>query len=532
MTGYVKEKVDVVLVHVRAEEKLIKGMKLRPAEHLGLGYIASSLREKGYSVKIIDGYLEGLTCDETTEAINNVVHRMLGISASHHAFEELRFILDHLKCTTCKHVFLGGPFPTLAYQELLASIEGVDSICLGEGESTSVELVEKVLNGQEWQNVAGIAFRRDGQIIRTSPRALIQDIDTIPFPARDTLPTVLANGGAPHLLTSRGCYGNCTFCSLPELSSYNIGPRRRIRSAKNLIDEIEYIVRKWNPREIFFVDDYFVYESDRARAIEIAEGIIQRGLKVNFSFSCGPNDVDKELFLILKKAGLSAVYLGIESGIQEGLDRMNKKTTVEQNKKAIKILNQLQIKIVIGFIMFEPESSLDDIKRNVAFLEEMGLYALESLHSRLRAYVGTEAAYRISSKNLSKSDCLLDDYFGYTISDSRCEILYNYAAIMYDQLSPYIEMLESLREQIEGVDNLHNIFVETYVTDFKVRLHSFQLFKDLIHSIKKKESIRQIDRMMKDGVEEAVDELRRFCEGVSEILQNHKLKGMPIPSSK
>jgi radical SAM superfamily enzyme YgiQ (UPF0313 family) len=121
--------------------------------------------------------------------------------------------------------------------------------------------------------------------------------------------------------------------------------------------------------------------------------MISRGLKINFSIQCRADDVEEDLFSYLKEAGLRRVFIGIESGVQEVLDRLKKGVTIAENLEALGILKRLGLNMAIGFIMFDPDTKLEDIMDNIAFLKEAGVFrskqATVDLLNHLQIFAGT-----------------------------------------------------------------------------------------------------------------------------------------------
>ncbi|RKY89853.1 radical SAM protein [candidate division KSB1 bacterium] len=268
------------------------------------------------------------------------------------------------------HITLGHHFPTFNHKELLTDFKEIDSIVRGEGEKTFNELVERIEQSESLEGVKGVSFRRGDEIVVNPPRPLIEDLDSLNWPARDYSKQVYLESGSITLITSRGCYGRCSFCSISSFYGLSPGKKWRCRSPENVVDEIEYLNKKFNFTRFTFIDDQFIGpgENGKSHSVGIAENILKRNLKVGFAIACRANDIEKNLFKLLKRAGLATVFIGVESGFNEGLKRFNKGTTVEKNIEAMKTLDQLDIPYKIGFIFFDNETSFNEVKENIKFL--------------------------------------------------------------------------------------------------------------------------------------------------------------------
>lgn len=153
------------------------------------------------------------------------------------------------------HISVGGIYPTFAYDVILDRCSSIDSVVLGEGEETFLNLAEKIVNGESWEETTGIAYRKEGTVKKNDYRPLIKDLDSIPFPTQD--PKVLKQLKYASMITSRGCYGRCTFCGVvPFFSTF--GPKYRIRSSKNVLAEIEYLYNNFGVRNYMYHDAIFL----------------------------------------------------------------------------------------------------------------------------------------------------------------------------------------------------------------------------------------------------------------------------------
>jgi radical SAM superfamily enzyme YgiQ (UPF0313 family) len=369
-----------------------------PTEHLGLGYLAAMLRAKGsYNVEIIDAPLNGLNLSQTVKEIAKRQFKVLGISIPYQQWALVPLKMANMLRSRGleAHITVGGFFPSFAYENLLEQFPSIDSVIRGEGEETFLDLVTALVQGDDWRRVKGIAYREGDEIMCNPTRPLIRDLDSLPFPERDTLPLALRRCGYAGLLSSRGCYARCTFCSVVSFYGIGAGPKYRARSPQNVVNEIMQLQKEFGVTKFFFHDANFIGpgRAGKDRAWRLAHEMISRGLKINFSIQCRADDVEEDLFSYLKEAGLRRVFIGIESGVQEVLDRLKKGVTIAENLEALGILKRLGLNMAIGFIMFDPDTKLEDIMDNIAFLKEAGVFrskqATVDLLNHLQIFAGT-----------------------------------------------------------------------------------------------------------------------------------------------
>jgi len=390
-----------------------------------MGYLAAVLRQHGYDVDIIDAQVCGLDMKETADRILKEKQEIIGFSASAFSlFRKTIKLIEALRSSGVdSHFTIGGNFPTFEHRNILQKYSTVDSIVRGEGEFTFLELVQKIARGEDLSSIRGLSYREGERIVENPPRGFIKNLDELPFPARDTLPLVLqAARGNAGVCASRGCYGNCSFCSI---RAFYGTPLRRMRSPKNVVDEIEILCHKWGVKGLFFVDDVFVDGSQLSRewVRQFHDEILSRRINIEFGAHARVNDINKETFLLLRETGLRWVDTGIESGAQKILDRMNKMTTVDENRRAVSTLEELGLKAAITFIMFEPDMTLDEAKQNYEFLTKdlSSHYNLACLLRKMAPYSGTPIRERLIR------DGRLDDSFenlNYTFLDPQVQKLY------------------------------------------------------------------------------------------------------------
>ncbi|MGQ9461264.1 MAG: B12-binding domain-containing radical SAM protein [Candidatus Bathyarchaeaceae archaeon] len=380
---------------------------------LGLAYLASVLR-RDHEVKLIDSNILGYRLEDVRRELRSFYPEVVGITSVTPSIPQAYAVAEIAKevredCI----VVMGGPHVTFLPEQTLKECEYVDVIVKGEGEKTVEELAKAVENGEPLEKVRGITFRKGNQIVDNEPMPLIKNIDEIPFPSRDLLPTdrYQVNGiKYTAMLTSRGCPFGCSFCS----SSHLFGGYWRGRSPENVLEEMRIIYENHKIKNIEFVDDTFTL--NQIRAEKICDGIIERGWDITWGASSRVDTITKKIAEKMKKAGCWILFLGIESGCQRILDAIGKRITIEQVKKAVKVVKDAGIKVLGSFIIGFPEDTVESIRQTMDFAKSLNLDWAE--FSILTPYPGTPMFNFAVENNL----LLTNDWSKYTAIDPTMKI--------------------------------------------------------------------------------------------------------------
>lgn len=444
-------------------------------EDLGVSYLAGGLISKGIETFILDTESERLSEIEIAQRALN--HNVNIYAISVHAYDflkvALRIIVEIKKHKKDAIIILGGhPIASVA-DKLMEMFKDIDFICRGEGEYTFVALVEALLQKTNYEHILGISYRKGNRIIKNMDAERICNLDDIVFPYRyafeykDVLSPYYAM-----VYGSRGCYGNCTMCSV--CAFYKNEKGWIARSAENVVDEIEAVYRKYGVKIFSMIDSDFIGNgrAGKERARDIAKLILERKLDIKFDIACRVNGVDRELFALLKKAGLYNVFLGVESGHNKVLKSLRKGTTREENLKAVKILRELGIDVEVGFIMIFPDTTIDEIKENLDFIREMHVFQPYRLGSRLYTDPGFEITEDLERKDVVVGNILEKHY---RIDDVQVKMYYELWSELYPFVLPLINKLllfqlhvlwddvmlkKSAEMEYEIVDRMINLLLE------------------------------------------------------------------------
>jgi anaerobic magnesium-protoporphyrin IX monomethyl ester cyclase len=333
---------------------------------LGLAYLAAVLEKGGYELTVFDCPALGIDHKKLGVELASFEPNMVGITSVTPTIKSA-LSAAHVAKETCPNavVVLGGPHATFMDSQILSEHPDIDVVVRGEGEETILELVRHVFDSGDLQAVSGISFRKNEQIIRTPNRPFIQKLDELPRPAyhyfslnryqffgRVILP----------IMTSRGCPFQCSYC----VSSRMVGKMFRARSPTNVVDELEWLRDVHGAGAFSFYDDAFTY--DKKRAIEICEEIRNRNIGIPWDCQTRVDQVSKEVLVKLRDADCQLVSFGAESGCQRILNTMKKRTTIEQNERAVRWTKEVGLSVAMSVIIGYPGETIDTLKQTFDFI--------------------------------------------------------------------------------------------------------------------------------------------------------------------
>ena len=344
-----------------------------PQPPLGLTSIAAVLERDGHCVSILDANAMDLQPQDVIPFLTD--SDIVGLTAMTPTISNAISISHHIKRTNhCPTIILGGAHATLLPAETLAAAPEIDFIVRGEGEETVVKLLHALEGNLSLDNVPGITYRKDGEVISTEREATSIDMNSLPFPAYHLLSEYKYRPHPPHgltmpfmaIVTSRGCPYRCAYCSKPIF-----GSKFRAQSPERVVEEINYLKERFNIKEIAFYDDVFTL--DKKRAHDIAEGIINKGIKISWTCETRVNLVEKELLAHMKEAGCYAVAYGIESASPEILEIIHKDISPGQVEEAVRITREVGIQ-TIGYLMIgSPGETPETIGKTIEFAKNLRL---------------------------------------------------------------------------------------------------------------------------------------------------------------
>ncbi|MDD2687327.1 MAG: radical SAM protein [Bacteroidales bacterium] len=353
-----------------------------------LAYDTAVLEEAGYDVFFVDyiankqghkGLYEDIERDKP-----DILVMELTTPSYFNDFE----IAKRCKELGVKTVIFTGPHVTVFPEQSLRDSKGnLDIVAIGEHDYTVLDIVKSLEKKEPLQTVKGIAFLENNQFIRTENRPLIEDLDQLPFMAWHHLDVKQYHNHTYYypyidMIAGRGCPNKCTFCLWPQTM---MGQRYRLRSAKNVYDEMVFHYKNLKVKEIFFEDDTLT--ANRKRLKELCELIIAGNVKMTWSCNCRCDLNDYELLCLMKKAGCRMLLVGPESGNQEILNNVNKNLTIEQIEDFCKKAKKAGLTLHSCWVFGLPGETKETIQQTIDFVMKLNTDTIQA--SSAMPQVGT-----------------------------------------------------------------------------------------------------------------------------------------------
>jgi len=346
---------------------------------LGLGYIAAILKNDDYDVHVIDLTLEDVNYESLADRINHINPDVIGISALSHLYPQVKKLASFLNKHTKSEIILGGHLAHHSYTPILENTT-VDVCVVGEGELTIVNLLENMDN---LKSVKGIAYKDNGEVILNTPRELVSDLDSIPFPAYEYfnieeyssfddvyLSKKHVRKGKVHKVMSieagRGCPFNCHFCS-------KMFSKVRKRSVDSIIKEIKFLYDTYDIDTIWFQDELLF--SNKKYMFEFCDKI--KDLDIGWYGNARIDSVDRELIQKATDNKCLLVAYGVETGSKTILKNMNKRTTPEKIIKTLRASIDIGLPLDMGLILGYPGETQDTVNETIDMLNAVGYPGLK-----------------------------------------------------------------------------------------------------------------------------------------------------------
>ena len=364
----------------------------------GLASIAAYVREKGFTVKIIDAPALRISVESFENYLrdnySNEQPRYVGFTAVTPSIRNAYAMAKIVKkiYPQTKIVF-GGVHATVLSEEVIGQDE-VDIVVRGEGEITFYE----ILSNRELSKIDGIVYQKNSQIIFNKERERIKNLDDLPWSAYDLLPMDKyhpAKGSyqrlpAMSMLTGRGCPGRCTFCNK------TLGKLMIFRSAQSLVEEIKMLIRDYGIKQIMFYDDTFTVYKENVR--KFCHLLLEQNIDISWCCFSRVDYVDLDLLKLMKKAGCHQIMYGIESGDQNVLDSINKNITLNLAREVVKSTKLAKIDVRGAFMVGNPIETRETVLRTLDFALELDLDV--AIFNITTPYPGTQMFEEAKSKGL------------------------------------------------------------------------------------------------------------------------------------
>lgn len=341
---------------------------------IGLGYIASVLLKKGNDVILLDPEVENLNYEGIKSFLKKNSPDIIGISCATPNFMNASDIAKMIKKEFNIPVVLGGVHASALPNQIIKNHPEFDILTIGEGEFSFSEICDYYENKiKSLEDINGIAYKDKFGIKKTKPRRLIENIDSLPFPARHLVDmtkyklSVHVDLGKKSvtILTSRGCPFQCTYCA----SYLTMGKGFRVHSAEYVIKEIEHLMNDYDIKHMVIQDDTFTI--NKRRVEKICKALIRKKLKIDWYCFARVDTVSKDMLALMKKSGCYSIGYGIESADETILKNIKKNITLDQCKKALKASNELGLRTLAFFMFGNPGETRESIEKTIRFAKEL-----------------------------------------------------------------------------------------------------------------------------------------------------------------
>jgi anaerobic magnesium-protoporphyrin IX monomethyl ester cyclase len=385
-----------------------------PSPPFGLMSLGAYLLDQGIDVIIEDYIVNPYSRERVRDIVRQFKPDIIGATGvTMNINTAITILREYRKESPGSVIVMGGPHATFDAHNMLSDNPHIDFIVRGEGELTTTELVNSLGDHNAYKSIKGISYRDNDSVRHNETRDFITDINILPYPARHLiqLSKYKALGLPVNMITSRGCPFECIFC----VGSKMVGRRVRYFDTKRVVDEFQ-MLSTMGFKQINIVDDLFT--SHKKRCIDICEEILRRGIRHEWTAFARVDTVNRELLETMKSAGCNMLCFGIESGVQEILDRVKKKITLEKIEKALTLCREVGIVPMASYIMGLPGETPETVKQTMDFAKSTcNSYGFHIL----APFPGTEVRDRADDYGMR---ILTSDWDKYDANQSVCESIY------------------------------------------------------------------------------------------------------------
>lgn len=335
-----------------------------------LAYAAAALEKAGFEVRLEDAIAEGKSHGEFLKDIRDFNPDLIIMETSTASIVNDSKLAEKIKQERKTPLVFTGSH-TSAMPERTLRESKADMVCMGEYDQTLPELARALKDMKDLKSVKGIGFKKGKKIIINEKRPLIQDLDSLPWPLRDQLPTkaysdTLLTTPFTFIVTARGCPYLCNFCNWP---STMFGHKIRKRNPKKIVEEVEHCIKKYKLKSFKFFDDTLTCDKKHVKAI--CKELIRRGIHTPWICNARVDTLDEETMQLMKKAGCYLFKIGVESGNQEILDWTKKGTKLEQTRSFFKLMKKVGIQSFASFMIGYPQETRETIEQTFSLAKEI-----------------------------------------------------------------------------------------------------------------------------------------------------------------
>ncbi|MGB9715791.1 MAG: B12-binding domain-containing radical SAM protein [Thermodesulfovibrionales bacterium] len=334
-------------------------------------YAASVARKAGFDVKLWDAPVLELSYDRLLDELKTYGAEIVVVNTSTPSFDHDLKLIKLLKESLNPLIIAVGPHVTALATDIIKNVNNIDIIALGEYDETIRDIA---LNLNNLSGVKGIVYKKDGEIFSTGRRELIKDLDSLPYPAWDLVDINLywesmfpkTKRPVATIMSSRGCNYNCSFCLYPQVLFQQ---RLRLRKLECVIDEIEWLKNNFGAKFFYFEDDNFTASWKRVE--RFCELLLERGLNITWGCLSRTDRVTEERIRLMKKSGCFLIKYGVESGVQETLDAIDKKKVLDEVTHAFAVTKKVGIMTHATVMIGTPYETKETIRQTREFIKRL-----------------------------------------------------------------------------------------------------------------------------------------------------------------
>lgn len=445
------------LLLVQPPRPLTESYKFAP---LSLGYLASSLKVSNYEYEIIDLDAEDADVSVFPKRFVNKSfdYDIVGITCATVSYPAALKVASYVKgLNPSTLVVIGGPHVSFLANEVLHESKDIDIVVRGEGEQTLVEITYAHEHGLNFDNILGITYRQNSNIIENSDRILQKNLDSIPPPDWTKFPMDLYF--SPPIITSRGCTRRCIYCAATSIHSFY--RRRSIDSILSEIEDIMFFIERTPNRYLTFFDNTFVGDYDYS--FQLLQELKRAKLNVKWTAELRVDNIDEDIIKLMKECGCIHIHYGIESGSQRILDHIAKNISIVNASKVVETTLNNGIGVACSFTIGHPEDTFETIKETEEKIKEFQLIGAHCSTSIVTPLPGTELWYNADEYGLKIYDVPWEKYTFYNpvmdtkylnrsdIGRAYTELLaVTHAYTKIDDLKKAMEKIRNFRRSLDG----------------------------------------------------------------------------------
>ncbi len=434
-------------------------------ENLTFGYLAAATESAGYSTN----HVRFNTSGDQSDCVNTIMRLKpdvvgMGIAFQYSVHEYIDLAVALRNSGFSGHITCGGHVPTFSYEDLLKDVKAFDTVVRHEGEQTLVELLQMIEDGISPKNILGLVWRKDNSIVVNPPRPFVKDLDTLKRPKRKREAMVAAGAPISFVIGSRGCIGDCAYCSIRAFSRDAGGPFMRQRSCDSVAEEIADLYHKQNVRIILLQDDLFLMPSEKKsieRMKSLGKAVKDRGANdALFWIKARPETITPPVIEAAREMGVIHIFLGVESACVQRLRYLGRSHKPEDNDRAISLCLKNGIRPSFNLMLFDPDCTLDEVSQSIDFGERY--LSVTWNICRTEIFPGTKLFSRLKEEGRLEGNYKT---YGYQIRDQAAEIAFRIMRVCFFERSFNFDSLMNRMISLSFSRQVQDVYLQGPTTD-------------------------------------------------------------------